>query len=126
MAILEGVCLEVLQKSEFIAIATAGEDGPHVVAVWGDYIKRLGYGDTLLVPVGGMKKTEANLRHDPRVELICGTQKMASNMSLGKGCGLRGRAGMETSGSHFDHVKKQFPWARAALVIKVEAATPQL
>jgi hypothetical protein len=30
------------------------------------------------------------------------------------------------SGPHFDAVKAQFPWARAALVVRVEEAKPQL
>ena len=76
MAKLTGDCREVFEKSEWIAIATTGPQGPHVVATWIHYIMKLGIdGDKLRVPVGGMHKTEANLRHDPRIELLCGTRQ---------------------------------------------------
>ena len=73
MVKLDATCREVLEKSEWVAIATAGPDGPHVVGTWGDYVVRLGIdGEVLRVPIGGMRRTEDNLRHDPRVELLHG------------------------------------------------------
>ena len=77
MARVEGMCREVIDAAEWIAIATAGPDGPHVVATWGDYVRALGVGgDTLVIPVGHMHKTEANLQSDSRVELLCGTRQV--------------------------------------------------
>ena len=62
MAKIDAVCKEVLDKSEWIAIATTGPDGPHLVATWGDHLRALSIEDgTLLIPVGHMHKTEANL-----------------------------------------------------------------
>ncbi|MDO8598410.1 MAG: pyridoxamine 5'-phosphate oxidase family protein, partial [Sulfuricaulis sp.] len=121
MAKIEGVCKEVIEKSEWIAIVTAGPDGPHVVATWGDYVRALGIrDDTLLVPVGGMHKTEANLNRDPRVELLCGTRQVQGVHGPGKGCAIVGRAEMQTVGPNFAAVKATFPWARAALVVTAE------
>jgi len=44
-------CKEVLDKTEWIAIATVGADGPHLADTWGEYVKALGGidGDTLFV-----------------------------------------------------------------------------
>lgn len=45
----EGVCKDVPEKTEWVA--TAGTDGPHAVATWGDDVRALGIGDDqLLIP----------------------------------------------------------------------------
>ena len=127
MAKLEGNCREVFEKSEWVAIATAGPDGPHVVATWGDYLRRLGIdGDVLRVPVGGMRQTEANLSQDPRVELLCGTRQVQGSHGPGGGCSIVGRAEMQTDGPDFMAVKAEFPWARGALVVQIEKVEFQL
>lgn len=124
---IEGVCREVVEKSEWVAIATAGSDGPHVVATWGDYLNRMGLdGETLRIPVGGMRKTEANLRNDPRVELLFGTRQVRGNHSSGKGCSITGRAEMRAEGPDFEAVKATFPWARAVLLVRPEKIESQL
>ena len=91
MTILEGICREVVEKSEWVAIATAGPDGPHVVGTWG--LLRLGIGGNVLgVPVSGMRQTEANLRRDARVEVLCGTRQVQGSQGSGRGCVIVGRA----------------------------------
>ncbi len=127
MARIEGICREVIEKTEWIAIATAGPDGPHVVATWGDYVRALGIkDDTILIPVGHMRKTEANLKRDSRVELLCGTRQVQGAHGPGKGCSIVGKAQVLASGAAFDAVKARFPWARAALVVKAETVATQL
>jgi hypothetical protein len=127
MATIDAVCKSVIEKTEWIAIATAGPDGPHVVGTWGDYVRALGIqDDRLLIPVGHMYRTEANLKRDNRVELLCGTRQVQGTHGPGKGCALVGKADFEVAGPHFDHVKAKFQWARAALVINVKEAKPQL
>jgi len=127
MAKIEGVCKEVIDKTEWIAITTTGPGGPHVVATWGDYVRAFGIqDDTLLIPVGGMHKTEANLKRDNRVELLCGTRLVAGTHGPGKGCSIVGKAEFQTAGPHFDAVKAKYAWARAALVVTAEEAKPQL
>jgi hypothetical protein len=49
MAKIEGVCREVCEATEFVAIVTTGEDGPHVVGNWGDYMRALGIKDDLII-----------------------------------------------------------------------------
>lgn len=71
MSIIEGVCKEVIEKSEWMAIATTGPDGPHLVGCWSHNVRALGIeGEVVLVPAWRLFKTEENLIHDNRLELI--------------------------------------------------------
>ncbi len=118
----------VIDKAEGTAIATTGPDGPHLAATWGDYVRTLGVkGDVILIPAGRLRKTEANLAKDPRVELLFASRAVAdSKGNPGQGCLLRGTAELQTAGPHFDAVKARFAWARGALVVRVEHAETQL
>lgn len=42
---IEGVCREVVEKFEWVAIATHGPDGPHLAACWTRNVLALGVGD---------------------------------------------------------------------------------
>ncbi len=124
---IDGVALEVLQKTEWVAIALAGPDGPHVVATWGDYIRSLGIEpNKLLAPAGLFNRTEAMLKNDPRVEVLAGSRAVAGENGPGKGCALIGTAELQYEGDDFAKTKAQFPWARAVLVIRVEKVELQL
>lgn len=127
MAAIEGACREVCEATEFIAIVTRGDDGPHVVGNWGDYMRALGPGtDTIVLPAGRYHRTEQNLRRDNRIQLLVASRKVPGDRSPGQGCLVVGTAEILTSGETADRVKARFPWARGALVIHVEQATPQL
>jgi hypothetical protein len=60
------------------------------------------------------------------VELLCGTRQVQGTRGPGKGCGIVGKAEFQTAGPHFNAVKAKFPWARAAIVVSVDEAKPQL
>jgi hypothetical protein len=127
MVIIEGVAKKVLEKSEWVAVATAGPNGPHVVATWSEYIIALGIREgRLLIPVGAMHNTEANLKTDNRIELLCATRQVKGSHGPGKGCSITGTAHMEAEGEDYEAVHSRFPWARAALVVQVEKIEPQL
>ncbi len=128
MGKIEGTCAEVMDKTEWVAIATSGEKGPHVVATWGDYVRTLGIkeGSILLVPAGMYHETEENLKKDNRVEVLIASKQVQGGHGPGQGCSLKGKAEIQTSGEFADAVKKRFPWARGALVITVEEVKTQL
>jgi len=42
MSQIEGVYREVIEKSEWVAIATTGSDGPHLAGCWTRYVLALG------------------------------------------------------------------------------------
>ena len=117
--------LEVLQHVGIVAIATQGEDGPHLVNSWNSYLQ-LGSQGRLLIPAGYFQATEANIARDNRVQITIGTHEMTGKMGAGIGFLVSGRAGFERSGPDFDRIKARFPWARAVLAVQVISATQTL
>lgn len=128
MAKIDGKCREVLDKSEWVAIATTGADGPHLTGTWGGYIRALGIKDDeiILVPAGGHLKAEQNLEKDNRIEILCATRQIQGSNGPGKGCRIRGTGQLQTSGELAEVAMKKFPWARGVLVIKAEEVIEQL
>lgn len=127
MAKIEGVFREVCEATEFMAIVTRGDDGPHVVGNWGSYMRALGVkDDTIVLPAGRYRKTEENLRKNNRVQVLVASKAVQGTRSPGQGCLFSGTGEIVSSGEAFDAVKAKFPWARGALVIKVQEAATQL
>lgn len=108
-----------------LSIVTQGEKGPHVVNSWNSYVL-FGEDGVLLIPVGRMHETEKNVQKDDRVKLTVSNREVEGKTYKGTGFLVTGRAQFETEGANFDLVKKSFPWARAALVIKVESTEQTL
>ncbi len=124
---IAGICKDVVEKSECVSIATAGPEGPHLAATWGDYIRKLGISDNLiLIPAGYLHKTEANLRHNPRIELLFATRQVQGTHGPGRGCLVTGTGELQTTGLAATKVKAQFPWARGVLIVTIESAVTQL
>jgi hypothetical protein len=127
MAKIEGACREVCEATEFVTIVTTGDDGPHVVGNWGDYMRMLGSTDDMMIfPAGRYHKTEGNLRKNNRVQLMVASRKVHGTRTPGQGCLITGTGEIVTSGEIVDAVKAKFPWARGALIVKVEQAKLQL
>ena len=66
---------EVLKKDGVVAIATLGQDGPHMVNTWNSYV-RLTDDGRMLIPAGYMNKTEANVAFNPEVLITLGSSKV--------------------------------------------------
>ena len=127
MARIEGVCREVCEATEFVTIVTTGENGPHVVGNWGDYMRVLGIKeDTIVFPAGRYRQTEKNLRENNRIQMLIASKKVQGTRSPGQGCLIVGTGEILSSGGIVDAVKVKFPWARGALVIHVEDVKTQL
>lgn len=127
MPLTNAAVREVIAKCEWVAVATVGPDGPHLAATWGDYIRALGVGDDqILVPAGGLRQTEANLKANPRVEVLLASRAVQRAQGQGQGCVLAGTAELRETGAEADLAKAKFPWARGVLVVKVERAATQL
>ncbi len=125
---IEGKCREVLDKAEWVAIATTGREGPHLAGTWGDYVRILSNGNDgmLLIPVGGYRTTEKNLSADGKIELLLATREVQGANGPGKGCRIRGTGQIQTSGELFEKTKRTFSWARGVLVVKAEEVNSQL
>jgi len=127
MGKIEGNCREVCEASEFIAMITAGDDGPHVVGNWGDYMRALGIEeDRIVLPAGRYRQTERNLARNDRMQLLVASKKVQGTRTPGQGYLIEGRARIVDSGELYDKVKAKFPWARGAMVIDVEKVSAQL
>ena len=117
--------LEVLKQDGVVAIATLGEDGPHMVNTWNSYVRITDDG-RLLIPAGYMHHTEANIATNSNVLITLGSSKVAGKNGPGTGFLIKGTAAFIFSGPDFDATKKRFSWARAALSVTILSATQTL
>ena len=116
---------EVLSKDGVVAIATLGEDGPHMVNTWNSYVRITDDG-RILIPAGFMNRTEVNVAYDPRVLITCGSSKVQGNMGPGTGFLIKGAAAFVDAGPEFDKMKATFSWMRAVVIVTPESATQTL
>ena len=127
MSKINDACREVIEKSEWFAIATAGPDGPHLAACWSQSIRSLGYDDDVIrIPAWSYFRTEENLRNNSRVELLFASRDVARAQGQGQGCAIVGYGELQTSGPNADAVRTRFPGTRGALIVTVESAKTQL
>jgi len=117
--------LEVLKQDGVVAIATLGENGPHMVNTWNSYVRITDDG-RLLIPAGYMYHTEANIATNSNVLITLGSSKVAGKNGPGTGFLIKGTAAFIFSGPDFDATKKRFAWARAALSVTILSATQTL
>jgi Pyridoxamine 5'-phosphate oxidase len=116
---------EVLKHDGVVAIATLGQDGPHLVNTWNGYIKITDDG-RLLIPAGYMQRTEANIAFNSNVLITLGSSKVAGNIGPGTGFLIKGTADFITSGPDFDVLKAKFAWARATVAVTIDSVTQTL
>ena len=119
---LPEVLSELMKKDGVVAIATLGEDGPHMVNTWNAYLAMAEDG-RLLIPAGYMNKTEANVAYNPNVLITLASSKVKGLHGPGAGCLIKGKATFITSGPEFDVLKKRFDWLRATMAVTIESAT---
>ena len=117
--------LDVLKHDGVVAIATLGQDGPHMVNTWNSYIQITSDG-RLLIPAGYMEHTEANIAFNSNVLITLGSSKVAGKLGPGTGFLVKGTAAFITSGPDFEAIKAKFAWARAALAVTIHTATQTL
>jgi hypothetical protein len=113
---------EILKTDGVVAIATLGQDGPHMVNTWNSYI-RIAEDGRLLIPAGYMHRTEANIAFNSNVLITLGSSKVAGLHGPGAGFLIKGTAAFITSGPDFDLLKSKFEWLRATLAITIDSAT---
>jgi hypothetical protein len=127
MTKIEGVCRDVCEATEFVTIVTTGDDGPHVVGNWGDYMRVLGIKENMIVfSAGRYQQTEKNLLKNNRIQLLVASKKVQGTRSPGQGCLITGTGEILDSGEIVDAVTTKFPWARGAMVVHVEDVKTQL
>ena len=113
---------EIMKQDGVVAIATLGEDGPHMVNTWNSYLQTTEDG-RLLIPAGYMHRTEANTAFNPNILITLGTSKIKGLYGPGAGFLIKGKAEFITSGPDFDILKARFEWLRATMAVTIESAT---
>ena len=127
MGKINNICKEVIEKSEWLAIATAGPDGPHLAACWIQSVRTLGYEDDVVrIPAWRYFRTEENLKHNPRIELLFASRQVERPQGHGQGCRILGQGELQTSGPNAEVVKAKFPGTRGALVVTIDSVETQL
>lgn len=126
MARIEGVCREVFDATEWVAIITQGDDGPHLAGHWRSFMFLDVEDEVVVFPVGRFQQTEENLRKSGRVQLLAASKKVQGSRSPGQGCEVSGSGEVVTAGKYVDAVRTKFPGARGALVVRVENTKTQL
>ena len=116
---------EILKKDGIVAIATLGQDGPHLVNTWNSYV-RISADGRLLIPAGYMHRTEANIDFNPEVLITLGSSKVEGLRGAGTGFLIKGKAAFITSGPDFDLLKSSFQWLRATLAVTPDSFTQTL
>ena len=114
--------LEVLKQDGVVAIATLGQDGPHMINTWNSYI-RISPDGRLLIPAGYMHRTEANIVFNTEVLVTLASSKVQGLHGPGAGFLIKGRAAFITSGPDFDLLKSRFDWLRATLAVAPDSIT---
>jgi predicted pyridoxine 5'-phosphate oxidase superfamily flavin-nucleotide-binding protein len=110
---------EIMRGEGIAAIATQGKDGPHLVNTWHSYITVNDEGH-FLIPAAWYRKTEENLKSDPRVLMTMGSRNVQGLQYVGTGYLITGTAEIAYSGPDVDLMKQRFDWLRAVLIIKPE------
>lgn len=113
---LDATVLAVLKAEGSATFMTKGPEGPHLVATWQSYLDAID-DRTLVFPAAGYRVTEANLAHDPSVQMIIGRQRSAEGAALG--FRLSGTAEVQAEGALRERMKAKYPWCRAAIVMTV-------
>jgi hypothetical protein len=113
---------EVMKQDGIVAIATLGEDGPHLVNTWNSYINISPDGN-LLIPAGYMHHTEANIAVNNKVLITIGSSKVKGLHGPGAGFLIKGTGAFLTSGPDYELLKSKFEWLRASLTITIESIT---
>lgn len=112
--------LEVMKHEGVVALVTDGAEGAHVVNTWNSYLQLTEDGG-IMVPVGGMKTTEANLKENSKLLMTLGSREVQGLMYMGTGFLVSGTAEIKNQGDEFNGIKEKFPWARAVMKIKPES-----
>lgn len=113
---------EMLKQDGVVAIATLGQDGPHMVNTWNSYVQVAADG-RLLIPAGYMHRTETNIIFNPEVLLTIVSSKVQGLHGPGAGFLIKGKAVFITSEPDFDLLKSKFDWLRATLAVTPDTIT---
>ena len=113
---------EVIRNEGVVSIVSWGNAEPHLTCTWNSYLV-VTDDERILIPAAGMKKTEANVEVNNRVQLALGTRNVEGyNGYQGTGFRIEGTAKFLTEGADYDMMYKKYPFIRSVLEVTVNSA----
>ena len=113
---------EVIRNEGVVSIVSWGNAEPHLTCTWNSYLV-VTDDERILIPAAGMKKTEANVEVNNRVQLALGTRNVEGyNGYQGTGFRIEGTAKFLTEGTDYDMMYKKYPFIRSVLEVTVNSA----
>ena len=117
---LTNVFFDCIKHDGIVSVASANAEGQaHIANTWNKYLI-VTDDEKILIPCFGFHKTEKNVSHNPRVEVVVGSHEVQGKMGMGTGCLLTGTATFASEGPLFDEMKEKCTWASRVLIF-----TPQ-
>ena len=113
--------LEVISHEGVVAIVSCSNNEAHVVNTWNSYLVATEDG-RLLIPAGGMRKTQKNIEQNNRVKVTLGSKEVMGHTHMGAGFLIEGTAKYLEEGSDFDMMKEKFAFISRVLEITVVSA----
>ncbi|AGK96371.1 pyridoxamine 5'-phosphate oxidase family protein [Clostridium pasteurianum] len=117
--------LEVISHEGVVAIVSCSNNEAHVVNTWNSSVNTTEDG-RLLIPAGGMRKTQKNVELNNKVKVTIGSNEVMGYKFMGTGFLIEGTAKFIESGSEFDMMKQKFPFISRVLEITVTSAKQTL
>jgi len=113
--------LEVISYEGVVTIVSWNNNEPHIANTWNSYIN-VTTDDRILIPAGGMNKTQKNVEINNHVKIALGSKEVMGFQYPGTGFNIEGTAKFIESGSDFDMMKAKFPWLSRVLEVTVSSA----
>lgn len=114
---------ECLEQEGIVAIGTCSAQGQvHLVNTWHRFVL-VTEEEKLLIPAGGMIKTEENVKVNPRVELTLGSAQVMGEKSPGVGFLVTGKAEFLDSGEDLEAIRAKCGFGSRVLVVTPESCT---
>jgi Pyridoxamine 5''-phosphate oxidase. len=109
-----------------VSVASVSNEGkPHIANCWNKYLI-ITDDDKILLPCFGFRKTEKNVKSQPYVEMVIGSDKVQGKMEMGTGFLLTGTAEFQSEGELFTRMHDKCSFANRVLVFTPITCTQKI
>lgn len=112
---------ECIKNPGIVSVATSNSEGKaHIVNTWNKYLIII-EDDKILIPCFGFRKTEANVKENPYMEISLGSHEVQGKMGMGTGFLLTGTGEFFFEGELFTQMHDKCDFASRVLVFTPES-----
>ncbi|WP_033169355.1 pyridoxamine 5'-phosphate oxidase family protein [Selenomonas sp. ND2010] len=113
---LSDVFFDCIKHDGIVSVASVSAEGkPHIANTWNKYLI-VTTDEKILIPAFGFRKTEANVKQNPYVEVTLGSHEVQGKMGMGTGCLLTGTAAFYSDGELFEAMHDKCSFCNRVLV----------